>query len=145
MSIKTQVNEDLKTAMKSGDKFRRDVLRVLSAAFKQIEVDSKIELTDEDVIKVLKKEAKRREESIVDLEKGGRDSSAERAEFDLISAYLPQQLDKAAIAALAKEAIAESGATSAKEMGAIMKVLMPKLQGQADGKLVNEVVRELLS
>ena len=145
MHAKEQILADLKEAMKAGDAERRNTLRLLSAAFKQVEVDSQKELSAEDAIKILKKEAKRREESITDLEKAGRDTSSEQAELDLISTYLPQEMDRATIEKYAREAIAASGATSPKEMGDVMKILMPKLGGQADGKLVSEVVRGLLA
>jgi uncharacterized protein YqeY len=144
VSVRNQINEDLKTAMKSGDKGRRDILRLMSAAFKQTEVDSRQELTEDDVIRVLKKEVKQREETIADLEKAGREADDVKAELAVITAYLPQQLDRAAIVSMVKEAIVESGATTVKDMGNVMRVLMPKLKGQADGKLVNDIVRELL-
>jgi uncharacterized protein YqeY len=145
MHPKEQILADLKEAMKAGEVQRRNTLRLLSAAFKQAEVDERKELSAEDALKILKKEAKRREESITDLEKAGRDTSDEQAELDLISAYLPAEMDRAAIEQHAREAIAESGATSPKEMGDVMKILMPRLGGQADGKLVSEVVRGLLN
>jgi hypothetical protein len=145
MHPKEQIQADLKDAMKAKDAFRRDTLRQLSAAFKQAEVDERKELSEEDAIKILKKEAKRREESIADLEKAGRDTSDEQAELELISAYLPEEMDRATIEKFAREAVAEAGATSPKEMGDVMKILMPRLGGQADGKVVSEVVRGLLS
>jgi len=145
MHPKEQIQADLKEAMKAKDATRRDTLRLLSAAFKQAEVDGQKELSEEDAIKILKKEAKRREESIADLEKAGRDISAEQEELKLISVYLPEEMDRATIEQHAREAIAEAGATSPKEMGDVMKILMPRLGGQADGKVVSEVVRGLLS
>lgn len=145
MSIKEKVMSDLKEAMKSGDAFRRDTLRLITAAFKQSEVDSRKELSEEDVLSILKKEAKRRQESIVDLEKAGRDAGQEKNELILIESYLPAQMDKAQIEAIAREVIAETGATSAKDTGNVMKALMPRLGGQADGKVVSQVVRELLA
>jgi hypothetical protein len=145
MSLKERVAEDMKAAMKAGNTAKRDALRLISAAFKQAEVDSRKDLTDEDVVKILQKEAKRRQEAIVDLEKAGRDTSAEKAELSLIESYLPQQLDRADLIELAKQAIAQVGATSPKDMGNVMKALLPQIQGRADGKLVSDVVRELLS
>lgn len=145
MHPKEQITADIKDAMRNKDNFRRDTLRSLSAAFKQAEVDQRKELTEEDALVILQKEAKRRQEAITDLEKAGRDIDQEVQEMELINSYLPQQLDRDSIKTLAQEAIAEVGAESVKEMGKIMSVLMPRLKGQADGKLVNEVVRELLS
>lgn len=144
MDIKTKINEDMKAAMKSGDKALRDLLRTLSAAMKQAEIDGQKEIGDDEAMQILKKELKKRQETIADLEKMGRTAEQETYEHGVIEAYLPAQLDRAQIEALAREAIAESGATSAKDMGAVMKVLMPRLKGAADGKLVNEVVKALL-
>ena len=145
MHPKAQINTDLKEAMKAKDNFRRDTLRLLSAAFKQAEVDNRKELSEEDAMAILKKEAKRRQESITDLEKAGRDTEQEKAELDLISTYLPAQLDREAVVVIAQEVVNEIGASSPKDMGMVMKNLMPRLGGQADGKLVSGVVRELLS
>jgi hypothetical protein len=125
---------------------------MLSAALKQAEVDSRKkpgderkDLTDDDVMNIVKKEIKSRQETIVDLEKAGREISQPQAELAILNAYLPSQMDQAEVEKLAKAAIAEVGASSAKEMGNVMKVLMPRLKGRADGKLVNDVVRSLLS
>ncbi|NJL93584.1 MAG: GatB/YqeY domain-containing protein [Anaerolineae bacterium] len=136
---------DLKEAMKAKDAMRRDTLRSLSAAFKQTEVDEQRELTEADVIRILQKEAKRRQESITEMEQLGRDPSAEQAELAIINDYLPDQMDETELEKLAREAIAEAGATSAKDMGNVMKILMPRVAGRADGKAVNQVVRQLLS
>lgn len=136
---------DLKEAMKTGNAFKRDTLRLMTAAFKQAEVDTRKELTDQDIIAILKKEAKSRLETIADMEKAGREAGDTQKELALIESYLPTQLDRAAIEAAAREAITEVGATSAKDTGNVMKVLMARLQGQADGKLVSQVVRDLLS
>lgn len=143
--LKARVQNDLKEAMKAGAAQKRDTLRQLSSAFKQSEVDNRKDVTDEDALNILKKEIKRRQESIVDLEKAGRDISTEQAEIDILSVYLPAQMDQAQLETLVREAIAESGAQSAKDMGNVMKVLMPRLKGQADGKTVNDLVRKLLS
>ncbi len=146
MHLKEQLNQDLKTAMKAGDVQRREALRLLLAALKQVEVDQQKELSSEDAQAVLIKEAKKRRESIEEMTRAGRDELArqEQFELDLIEAYLPKQLSRADVEILAREAIAEVGATSAKDTGAVMKALMPRVKGQADGKLVNEVVRDLL-
>jgi len=146
LHLKEQLNQDLKTAMKAGDVQRREALRLLLAALKQVEVDQQKELSSEDAQAVLIKEAKKRRESIEEMTRAGRDELArqEQFELDLIEAYLPKQLSRADVEILAREAIAEVGATSAKDTGAVMKALMPRVKGQADGKLVNEVVRDLL-
>ncbi len=147
MTLKDKLNEDLKNAMRSGDTSRRDALRHLLAAIKQVEVDTRKQLSDGDVQDVLTREAKRRRESIEGFEKGGRSDlvAKEQSELKLIESYLPQQMSRAEIETLARQAIRESGATSAAQMGAVMQKLMPQVKGKADGKLVNQVVRELLS
>lgn len=144
MSLKEQIQNDLKEAMKAKEAFRRDVLRLFSSAIKQEEVDQRKDLSDEDVIGILKREIKRRQETIVDLQKAGRDLTETENEITILNSYLPAQMDRAQIEAIVKEVIAEVRAQSVKEMGNVMKVLMPRLKGQADGKLVNDIVRQLL-
>lgn len=145
MHPKEQITADMKDAMKSGDSTLRDLLRTLSAAIKQVEIDTRKEVTEEDAYNILKKEVKKRLETIADLQKAGREVGQEHYEMEVIERYLPQQLDPEKIKAIAQEVIAELGATSVKEMGNVMKALMPRLQGAADGKTVNEVVRALLN
>jgi uncharacterized protein YqeY len=153
MTIKEQLNEQLKAAMKSGDATTRDRVRMLLAAIKQGEVDTldpqkrATGLTEEDVLAILTREAKRRRESISEFEKGGRADlvAAERAELALIEKFLPQLMGREEIVPLARQAIADSGATTEKQMGAVMQRLMPAVKGKADGKLVNQIVKELLA
>ena len=146
-TLKERLNEDLKNAMRAHDATRRDTLRHVLAAVKQVEVDTRKELSDADVEQVLTREAKRRRESIEGFEKGGRADlvAQEQGELQLIESYLPQQMSRAEIEVLARQAIAESGASSPAQMGAVMQKLMPRVKGKADGKLVNQVVRELLA
>jgi len=110
-------------------------------------VDTRQELTAEDAVNILQKEAKKRRESIDDAEKAGRADLAEqeRMELTILEEFLPRQLSREEVASLARDAIAQTNATSANDMGKVMGVLMPKVKGLADGKLVNQVVRELLS
>lgn len=142
-----QMQDALKEAMKNKDNQRRDVIRMALSAIKQVEVDTRKTLNAEESLAVLQKEAKTRRESIDENRKAGRNevADAQQAELDILESFLPRQLTREEIAALAKEAIAQTGATSPKDMGQVMGVLMPKVQGRADGKLVNQVVRELLS
>jgi uncharacterized protein len=146
-SIKTKLNEDLKTAMKASETAKRDTLRNLLAAVRQVEVDSQKELDDETLLKILGAEAKRRREAVDSFTQGGRteDAERERNELALIESYLPQQLSRQELEAMVDAVIAETGVTSAKDMGKIMGPLMARVKGQADGKLVNEVVRSKLS
>jgi uncharacterized protein YqeY len=146
MGPKERLQDDLKAAMKAGDVSRRDTLRLVQSAIRQIEVDKRITMNDEQVYDVLSTEAKKRRDSITEARNAGRGDivGKEQAELELIESYLPQQLSREALEAEVRQAIAESGATTAKEMGAVMKVLMPRVKNRADGKLVNEVVRALL-
>jgi uncharacterized protein YqeY len=141
------MQDALKQAMISKDTMRRDVLRMTLSAFKQVEIDERRELSAEDAVSILQREIKKRRDSIDEAHKASREdvASREATELEVIEAFLPRQLSRDEIAALAQDAIRESGAASAKEMGKVMSVLMPKVKGQADGKLVNEVVRELLN
>lgn len=146
MALKERLQEDLKAAMKSGDVQRRDALRLLTSAVKQEEVDSQKTLTDEDMIALLMREAKKRRDSIEEAQRLGRADTLAKEQFELslIESYLPQQLTREELEAEVRRAIEESGAKSAKEMGNVMKILMPRVKGRADGKLVNEVVKALL-
>ncbi|MCB0032863.1 MAG: GatB/YqeY domain-containing protein [Anaerolineales bacterium] len=147
MTIKEQLNNDMKEAMKAKDNDTRDTLRLIAAAIKQVEVDEQRELDDAAVQAILMKQAKQRRESIDEYEKAGRGELAEveKTELAIIEKYLPQMMSEAEIKVLAEKAIAEVGATDAKSMGAIMGKLMPQVKGKADGKLVNQVVRQLLN
>lgn len=135
----------LKEAMKNKDNPRRDTLRLLQAAFKQVLVDTRKDLTAEVELDILQKEAKKRKESIAELEKAGRSPAAEQYELELIESFMPAQMSRAEIEALAKAAIAETGAASPKDMGKVMGKLVPQTKGRADGALVSQVVKELLN
>lgn len=144
---KDLLNDALKEAMKNKDSQRRDALRLLTSAIKQVEIDTRRELSAEEALEVLQKEAKKRRESIAELQgTEGREEQleAERYELALLEEFLPQQLSADAIRALAQQAIAQSGAQNAKELGKVMGLLQPQVKGRADGKLVNQIVRELL-
>lgn len=146
-AIKGQIQEDMKTAMRSQDKERLATIRLILAALKQREVDERITLTDEHVLAILDKMVKQRRESIVQYEAGNRPELAakEAAEIVVIQQYLPAQLSDAEVAALIDTAIQESGATSAKDMGKVMGLLKPKLQGRADVGAVSNKVKERLA
>lgn len=147
MGLKEQLREDMTAAMRTGDAARRDVLRMLLAAVKQAEVDTRTTLDDAGVQEVLTKQAKQRRESIADYTKAGRPELAaqEKAELALIEAYLPSMLARDEIAALAQQVISELGVAGPQAMGQVMGRLMPMLKGKAEGRLVNAVVRDLLS
>lgn len=141
---KDKINEALKEAMKSKDNALRDTIRQLQAAFKQVEVDTRKELSEENEMDILLKEAKKRRESIDELGKAGRDTAEEVYELGVIESFLPKQMSEDEIRALVKEAIAETGATTQKDMGKVMGKLNPQTKGKADGKLVSQIVKEAL-
>ncbi|MEO8607463.1 MAG: GatB/YqeY domain-containing protein [Chloroflexota bacterium] len=145
--VKTKLDAALKEAMVSKDAKRRDVIRTLLSAIMQVKIDTRKDVSPEDAVGILQKEAKKRRESIEEMDKAGRTdlSEQEKYELGLIESFLPQQLSRDEITAIVRETIAQTGVTSAKEMGKLMGALMPKVKGLADGKLVNEVVREALS
>lgn len=143
---KEQLNHALKEAMKNKDNQRRDVLRLLTSAIKQVEIDTQKELTPEQVVDVLQKEAKKRRESISELTSAGRaeQAAAEQYELSVLEEFLPKQLTADELRALIQAAIAEVGATSGKDMGKVMGVIQPQTKGRADGKLVSQLVKEML-
>ncbi len=147
MSLKEQLANDMKEAMKAKEKERLAVIRMVRGAIKQQEIDNKVELDDEAVIAVISKEVKMRKDSIADFEKGGRyDLVAQNeAEIAFLMPYLPQQLSEDEVRALVKEAVETTGASSPKDMGKVMGALMPKVKGRADGKMVNTLVKEALN
>jgi uncharacterized protein len=137
----------LKEAMVNKDTVRRDVIRMTLSAIKQVEIDTRKELAPEDVVGILQKEIKSRRESMEEKVKFGRpeEADADKAEAAILESFLPEQLSREQIAGLVQEAITQTGAATQKDMGKVMGVLMPKVKGKADGGLVNQVVRELLS
>ncbi|MDN8644642.1 GatB/YqeY domain-containing protein [Stenotrophomonas indicatrix] len=147
MSMKQQLTEDMKAAMKGGEKHKLGVIRLINAAIKQKEVDERIELDDTAVIAVLDKMVKQRKDSVSQFEAANREDLAavERAEIVVIEAYLPAKMGEAEIVAAIQAAIAETGASSAADMGKLMGALKPKLAGQADMGLVSKLVKQALS
>ena len=145
--VRAEIMSALKQAMKNKDTQRRNTLRLLQSAIKQVEIDTRKDITPEDVIAIVKKEAKKRRESIADMKAAGREEQIpdEQAELDVIEEFLPQQLSADKVTEVVKAVITETGASSPKEMGQVMKAVMQRLKGQADGKLVNQIVREQLS
>src|SRR5690606_38891177 len=147
MSLKQQLTEDMKAAMKSGDKHSLGVIRLVNAAIKQREVDERIELDDAAVLAVLDKMVKQRRDSVSQYEAAAREDLAEveRAEIVVIERYLPAKLDEAAILAAVDAAIAQTGASGPADMGKLMGVLKPQLAGQADMGQVSALVKRRLA
>ena len=147
MSLKTQLTDDMKTAMKAGDKERLGVIRLVNAAIKQKEVDERIELDDAQVLAVLDKMVKQRRDSVSQYDAAGREDLAgiERAEIAVIEHYLPAKLSEAEIVDIVDGAIRDSGATGPADMGKLMGVLKPQLAGRADMGEVSKLVKLRLS
>jgi uncharacterized protein YqeY len=170
MSLKDRLMQDLKDAMRAGDATRRDTIRLLRSAVSAAEVakrsafvdaqlaqgadaerlaldDAQFSLTDEEVMAVIQKQAKQRRDSIVEFKKGKRDDlvAIEEAELAVIETYLPRQMTHDEVLAAARRAAAELGISGMSGMGQLMKHMMAELKGKADGRLVNQVVREILS
>ena len=147
VDLKAQIQEDVKQAMRARDKARIGALRMVTAAIKQIEVDTREDLDDAGVVTVLDKMAKQRRESLEQYEKAGRDDLAdqERYELDVIATYLPEPLSDDELASLVDEAIAGSGAAGMQDMGKVMGLLKPQVQGRADMKALSGLVRARLT
>jgi uncharacterized protein YqeY len=146
MSIKTQLNESVKDAMKSGDEVRKRTVRMALAAVKQAEVDKRIELDDPAVMNILQKEIKNRRESLEEAKKVNRADliEANEAEINVLQAFLPKAMPAEELRLLVQAAIAETGAASPADMGKVMKTVMPRVAGRAPNDMVSTTVRELL-
>ena len=146
MSLKSRIQDDVKSAMRAHEREQLAVLRLVTAAIKQIEVDERIELDDTRVLAVLDKMVKQRRESLEQYEKAGREDLAdqERFELDLIQGYLPEQLGEAELAELIQATVSEVGAESIRDMGSVMNALRPQVQGRADMKAVSQAVKAQL-
>jgi uncharacterized protein YqeY len=144
--LKQRIQDDMKSAMKGGDKPRLGVIRLLMAAIKQREVDERIELDDAQILAVLDKMVKQRRDSINQYEQAGRPELADQEAFEIsvLQGYLPEALSEAEIAAMIREAIQATGAESVRDMGKVMGQLKPKMQGRADMGAVSALIKQLL-
>ena len=147
MSLKDRLTEDLKQAMRQGDEQRKSTIRLVKAAITNAEIERGKELGDDEVLAVIAKQAKQRRESVTEFAKAGRQDlvDQEEEELQILLSYLPAQMSRDEIEVAARQIIAEVGATSRAQMGEVMRRLMPQLKGKADGSLVNQVVREILT
>ncbi len=146
MTLKSQIQKDIEVAMRARDQKRLTALRLITAAVKQIEVDKRVELDDQAILGVLDKMSKQRRESLELYQSAGRDDLAaqEQYELDLIVAHLPEALSDAEVATLIEQAVAETGASSIRDMGAVMNKLRGAVQGRADMKAVSQAVKTQL-
>ncbi len=147
MGIRTQLREDLQDAMRARDGQRRSALRMVLTAIQLAEAESPHDLTDDEIVDLVQKEVRRREEAVAMMRQAGRDElvADEEVELEILRGYLPPQLSEDEVRTLAQAIIAEVGATSPRDLGRVMGTLMPRVKGQADGRVVNQVVRDLLS
>jgi len=147
VELKAQLADDLKSALRSGDKLRTSVIRLLTALIKNREVEKRGPLTDAELMQALSASCKQRQEAIEQFRQGHRQDlvDKETAELLILQAYLPTAFGPEELQALVQEAIRESQAASPREMGKVMTLLMPKVTGRADGKVVSELVREMLT
>ena len=147
MGLKETLMQDLKDAMKEKDTIRKNTVQMIRSAVLQFEKDNLTELDEEGIIEVIAKELKKRRDVLPEYEKSGRDDLIAdiKREIEILLAYLPKQLTKEELEVIVTEAIETTGAASMKDMGKIMGVVMPKVKGRADGKMINEIVKAKLS
>lgn len=146
MNLSERLNDDMKQAMRSQDKFKLTTIRMMRSSMKNLEIDLKRPLEDNEVLDILSREIKIRKDSLQEFKKAGRDDlvTGLAAEIEIISQYLPEQLTEEEIQEIVRQTIQELGASSKADMGKVMSALMPKTKGRADGKLVNQYVQQLL-
>jgi len=147
MSLKEKLMEDLKDSMKSKDKIRKDTITMVRAAIKQKEVDERRELSDDDILDIIAKQLKEKRMAIEEFKKGQRDDLVKltEQEIDILLNYLPEQLTEEEVEKIVFETIKEVNAKSIKDIGIIMKAVMPKVKGRTDGNIVNKIVRKILN
>lgn len=147
MTLKERLKSELKDAMRAKEILRRDTIRAINTMIKQIEVDQRIELGDEDIIKLIQKGIKQREEAIVQFKTASRDDlvQTEQSQIDIFAQYLPKQLSDEELEVIIKDIILETGASSMKDMGKVMNPTKQKVGGGADGKRINLIVKKLLA
>lgn len=146
MNLSERLTDDMKQAMKSQDKFRLSTIRMIRSAAKNLEIDLKRSLNDNEMLEILSREIKQRKDSLQEFKKAGRDDlvTGLAAEIEIISEYLPEQLTEEEIQEIVMQTIHELGASSKADMGKVMSALLPKTKGRADGKLVNQFVQQYL-
>ncbi|MDR9853058.1 GatB/YqeY domain-containing protein [Paenibacillus sp. VCA1] len=146
MSLSERLNEDMIQAMKSKDKFKLSTIRMVRSTIKNLEIDLKRTLDDNEVLDILSREIKQRKDALQEFKKADRDDLATdvEAEIEIISQYLPEQLTEEELKVIVQQTIQETGASSKADMGKVMSALMPKVKGRSDGKMVNQVVQQFL-
>lgn len=146
MSLKERLLEDMKVAMRDKDTIKKNAIQMSRSAVLQVEKDNKITLDDDGIIEVIAKEVKKRRDSLPEFEKCGRQDLIDdlNTEIEVLLQYLPKQLTEEEVEIIVKKAIQDTGATSAKDIGKIMKEVMPQITGRSDGKIVNQIIKKIL-
>ncbi|SET41503.1 hypothetical protein SAMN05660297_02333 [Natronincola peptidivorans] len=146
MSLKERLTNDLKEAMKNKQQLRKNVITLIRSDIKQTEVDKRVELQDQDIIEIVSRQLKQRKDAVDEFQKGGRDDLVQETqeEISILLEYLPEQMSEEEVANVVKETISEIGANSMKDMGKVMAAVIPKVKGKADGKIVNQIVKQQL-
>lgn len=146
MSLKEQLLEDMKIAMRDKDVIRKNTVQMTRAAVLQVEKDNKVTLDDDGILDIISKEVKKRRDSMPEFEKSGRQDLIDslKAEIEVLLQYLPQQLTEEELEPIVRQAVEETGAASVKDMGKVMQAVMPKVKGRADGKMINQIAKRIL-
>jgi len=146
MSLKEQLLEDMKNAMKEKDEVKKNTVQMARAAILQVEKDNRVTLDDDGVIDVIAKEVKKRRDVLPEYERSGRQDLVDRlkSEIDVLLKYLPEQLTEEELEVIVRQTVEETGASSQKEMGKVMQAVMPKVKGRADGKMISTIVKKVL-
>lgn len=146
MSLKERLLEDMKTAMRDKDIIRKNAVQMVRSAVLQVEKDSKVTLDDDGIIEIIAKEVKKRRDSLPEFEKAGREDliSNLKSEIETLLQYLPQQLSEEELEVIVKQAVQQTGATTARDLGKVMHEVLPKVKGRADGKLINQIAKKYL-
>ena len=147
MSLKDKLTDDLKVAMKAQDKIRKSAITMLRAAVKQVEVDTRAEVSDDEILDIIVKQVKQKNNAIEDFKNGGREDLVEltKSEIDVLMAYMPAQLSDDELTVIVKDAIAQVGATTIKDMGKVIGIVSGKTKGQAESKRIADIVKKTLS
>lgn len=146
MSLKDQLMEDFKVSMRNKDTIKKNTITMVRAAIKQIEVDERIDVSEEAVLDIISKQLKEKRMAIIEFEKGQRQDLVDltKAEIEILLTYLPEQLTEEELEKIVIETISQINATSMKDIGIIMKTVMPKIKGRADGNMVNNIIKKIL-
>ncbi|OGO81392.1 MAG: aspartyl-tRNA amidotransferase [Clostridiales bacterium GWC2_40_7] len=146
MSLKERLLEDMKVAMRDKDVIKKNTVQMARSAVLQVEKDSRITLDDDGILDVIVKEVKKRRDSLPEFEKSGRQELIDnlKTEIEVLMQYLPKQLTEEELEVIVRQAVQDTGASSAKDMGRIMQEVMPKVKGRADGRMINQIVKKIL-